>query len=276
MKNLVSKEWLLENMETDNLVILDVRSDLKDSKYGELQYNINHIRKAQFVSFKDCLVGEIKAHGGRHPLPDMKDFIEDMKGLGVDNDSIVVVYDDGNLEMAGRLWWMLKYVGKKDVYVLDGGIRAWKKNNLHLTTDIEPPNISNALDLNINKSIAVDMEYVRSNLESENIAIIDSRAYERFIGEVEPLDKIPGHIPNALNYPWMNLVADEELYSPPEELTEYFKEMDGYEEIIVHCGSGITGTVNIIFMEEIGLKPKLYVGGYSDWISYNDNEIMTK
>ena len=275
MKNIVSREWLLENMETDNLVILDVRSDMNDPKYGELQYKMGHIRKAQFVSFKDVLVSEIKAHGGRHPLPEMKDFIEKMKDFGVDNDSIVVVYDDGNLEMAGRLWWMLKYAGKNKVYVLEGGVKGWKKNNFNLTTEIDTPNKSNALDLNINKSIAVDMEYVKSNLESENIAIIDSRAYERFIGEVEPLDKIPGHIPNALNYPWMNLLADEELYSP-EELFEYFKELDGYEEIIVHCGSGITGTVNIIFMEEIGLKPKLYVGGYSDWISYDDNEIITK
>lgn len=273
MKNIVSREWILENMEIENLVILDVRYDMNDSRYGELQYELGHISGAQFVSFNDVLVGKVKIHGGRHPLPDMENFIENMKNFGVDNESIVVAYDDGNLEMAGRLWWMLRYVGKKDVYVLDGGIKAWNENNLNLTTEIEQPKVSKSLNLDIDKSMVVDMNYVKSILESEDIAIIDSRAYERFIGDVEPIDKIAGHIPNTLNYPWMNLLADEELYSV-DDLSEYFKELDGYEDIIVHCGSGITGTVNIMFMEEIGLKPKLYVGGYSDWISYDDNEII--
>lgn len=86
------------------------------------------------------------------------------------------------------------------------------------------------------------------------------------------MDRIPGHIPNALNYPWMDLIKDGEIISL-DEAKQHFKDLKDYEEIIVYCGSGITATVNILLMEEIGLNPKHYAGGYSDWVSYEDNEV---
>jgi len=272
MKNIVSKEWLLDNLFKENIIILDVRYDMNNSDYGRLQYEENHIPRAQFVSFDDVLVGEIKEHGGRHPLPDMYKFIEDMNKYGINHESLVVVYDDGTLEMAGRLWWMLRYAGKKEVYVLEGGIKSCKRNNFVLTNEVIKPYSLGMLILDIDNSMVVDMDYVKENSKSPSIAIVDSRAYERYIGKVEPIDKIPGHIPNAINYPWTNLLENEQLFLY-KELTEYFHELEEFQEIIVHCGSGITGTVNVMAMDEIGLKPKLYVGGYSDWISYSDNKI---
>ena len=275
MKNIVSKEWLRDNLFMDNLVILDVRYDMNDSSYGRLQYEKSHIPRAQFVQFDDILVGEIKEHGGRHPLPDMDKFIQDINKYGIDNESIVVVYDDGKLEMAGRLWWMLKYAGKKEVYVLEGGIKSWEKNRFILTNEVTKPDSFGTLVLDIDNSMIVDMGYVKRNLESPSIAIVDSRAYERYIGKVEPIDKIAGHIPNALNYPWTNLLENEQIYSF-DKLVRYFSELEQFQEIIIHCGSGITGTVNVMAMDEIGLKSKLYVGGYSDWISYSDNKIVNE
>lgn len=275
MKNIVSREWLINNMSNENLVILDVRGELGEPEYGLKEYEKGHINGAQFVSVEEVLTGKIEKHGGRHPLPEMKEFVEDMKKIGVSNASIVVIYDDGDLAMAGRLWWMLKYIGKENVYVLEGGIKAWINNNLEVTKEVLQPKESKDLSLNINHEIEVHMNYVKDNLHKDNIVIIDSRAYERYIGEVEPLDRIPGHIPSALNYPWMNLVKDGKVMSKDESV-KYFENLQQYDEIIVHCGSGITGTVNIMFMEEIGLKPKLYLGGYSDWISYDDNIVIQK
>lgn len=275
MKNIVSQQWLVNNMEMENVIILDARAELGDANYGLREYENGHIKGAIFVSVEDTLTGEVDIHGGRHPLPNMEDFIEDMKRLGINDDSTVVVYDDGDLAMAGRLWWMLKYSGKDKVYILAGGIKAWTQNGLEVTTEVPEKKKSKSLSLNIDTSMEVDINYVKEVIDLDNIAIIDSRATERYRGEVEPIDKIPGHIPNALNYPWTNLVADGKLMSK-EELEKYFEPLREYDEIIVHCGSGITGTVNCIFMEEIGLKPKLYVGGYSDWISYEDNEIVSE
>jgi thiosulfate/3-mercaptopyruvate sulfurtransferase len=273
MENIVSQQWLINNMSNENLIILDVRAELDDSDYGFREYKKGHIKGAQFVSLEESMTGDFGVHGGRHPLPDMKEFIENMKKLGIHDDSTIVIYDNGDLAMAGRLWWLLKYSGKDKVYILAGGMKNWLDNNLDVTTEIPYFKESDSLSLNIDHSMEVDMNYVKSAIDSNNIAIIDSRAYERYSGEVEPIDRIAGHIPSALNFPWMNLVTDGKIMDI-EDIVNYFEPLENYEEIIVHCGSGITGTVNILFMEEVGLKPRFYVGGYSDWVSYEDNIVI--
>lgn len=273
MKNIVSQEWLLENMSREDLIVLDTRAELGDLEYGIKEYEKGHIEGARFVSVEDIMTGEVGAHGGRHPLPNMEKFIDDMKKLGIRDGSTVVIYDDGDLAMAGRLWWMLKYIGFPKAYVLDGGIKLWTEKGLPVTTEIRKVKEGDRLSLNIDHSILVDIDYVKKAMEKESTAIVDARAAERYRGEVEPLDRIPGHIPNALNFPWMKLVERGRSMSK-EEATVYFQPLKDYEEIIVHCGSGITGTVNYIFMEEIGLKPKFYLGGYSDWVSYEDNVVI--
>ncbi len=126
----------------------------------------------------------------------------------------------------------------------------------------------------MNPSIEVSIEEVREALKDPKSAVIDSRTAERFRGEVEPIDKVAGHIPGAVNYPWTDLTEGERV-PDLDELMDHFKPLKGYDQLIVHCGSGITGTVNVLFMEEIGLKPKLYVGGWSDWITYPENEVAT-
>lgn len=274
MKNIVSQEWLINNLSNENLIILDARAGLTDSDYGYDGYREGHIKGAQFVSMEETMTGELGLHGGRHPLPDMEVFIKDMKDLGINDGSTIVIYDDGDLAMAGRLWWLLKYSGKDNVYILEGGIKQWINNGNDLTAEIPKVPKSDSLSLNINDLMNVNINYVKAAIDSENIAIVDARARERYSGEVEPLDRIPGHIPNALNFPWMDLVTDGNIMDK-EQLIDYFKPLEDYEEIIIHCGSGITGTVNYILMEEIGLKPRLYAGGYSDWVSYPDNEVET-
>ncbi|MBU5425369.1 sulfurtransferase [Tissierella pigra] len=272
MKNIISQEWLKDNIMKEDLIILDTRAELNNPNYGLNEYKKGHIKGAQFVPMEEITTGELREHGGRHPLPNMNEFIENMKSFGIKDDSTIIIYDDGDLAMAGRLWWILKYSGKHQVYILEGGIKSWVENGMEVTTEIPKVKKSDILTLNLEPSIEVDIDYVKKAIGNKDVAIIDSRAYERYIGEVEPLDKIPGHIPNALNYPWMNLVEDG--LKSKEELEEYFKTLKGYKEVIVHCGSGITGTVNLMFMEEVGLKPKFYVGGYSDWVSYEDNEVI--
>ncbi len=273
MKNIISSKWLLDHIEKENLIILDVRENTDGVNSGFEEYKKGHIKGARYVSFEDVLADKPKAHGGRHPLPDMNKFVENMKALGINDDSIIVIYDDGNLAIAGRLWWMLKYIGKKEVYILKGGLNQWKDNGFELTTEIVTPNIFGTLTMDIDSSMKVEMLDVKEAINSDNIAIVDARAYERYAGKVEPLDKIPGHIPSALNYPWTNLVKNGEIILE-DDLEEYFKPLKEFDEIIVHCGSGITGTVNVLFMEEIGLNPKLYIGSYSDWVSYDDNIVV--
>lgn len=274
MKNFKTKEWLFEYINNDNLIILDARAELNDSSAGFEQYKNGHIKGAQYVDLDEVMTGEIGEHGGRHSLPPMDEFANNMKKLGINDDSIIIVYDNGDLAMAGRLWWLLKYAGLEKVYVLEGGYDDWINSNLEITQEVTKPTKSTNLTLNINRCLIADIKDVKSVINSDNIAIVDSRTFDRYSGEVEPLDTVAGHIPTALNYPWVDLIKDNK--KDIIELKEHFEELFKFDEILVHCGSGITGTVNMLFMEEIGLKPKLYAGGYSDWISYNGNKVISK
>lgn len=275
MKNFVTKEWLRDNMSMEDLVILDARAEILDSEYGLREYKKSHIPGAQFVSLDKTLKGEIKTHGGRHPFPHMDTFIQDMRKLGIGDESTVVVYDDGDLDVSGRVWFLLKYAGKEDVFILSGGFKEWKDSDYEISAEVKEVEKQGNLSLKIDHSLVVKMEDVRDALEDDQAVIVDSRSYERYAGEVEPLDKIAGHIPGGVNSPWMNLVEDGHL-KKDEELQEIFKDIKKHDRIIVHCGSGVTGTVNLLAMERIGLKPLFYTGGYSDWISYDENEVRQK
>lgn len=275
MKNFVTQDWLLEHINDSNLILFDARAELSDSEYGIRNYKDSHIANSHFVSLETVMAGEKKEHGGRHPLPEMNIFLENMKSFGVNDDSIVVIYDDGDLAMAGRLWWMLKFIGHKNVFLLEGGIYHWSKNGLATTQEIINPLPSSNLTLNIQDCMIADINEVKEAISNPDVAIIDSRSFDRYSGKCEPIDKIAGHIPSALNYFWLDLAKDGVLMDI-ESVKERFKDLNSYEKLIVHCGSGITGTVNLMFLDEIGINAKLYVGGYSDWISYPENKIETK
>lgn len=276
MKNFITQMELVKNIANDpDLLVLDARAELADAFAGYNSFKTSHIKNAQFVSMENTMTGKIDTHGGRHPLPDMKNFIEAMKSIGMTESSKVVIYDDGNLAMAGRLWWLLKYTGKDKVYILEGGMKKWLENQLEVTAILTEPLMSDSLSLNINPSLLADIHDVKSAVHLKDTAIVDSRAYERYSGQIEPLDIKPGHIPSAINYPWTDLVHNGQIIDQ-RQIEQKFKPLHDYKELIVHCGSGITGTVNILFMEEVGLKPKLYLGGYSDWVSYEELDVVKK
>lgn len=274
MKNIVSAEWLVENLNKERIVVLDARSELGNPNYGSDSYKEGHIEGAVYVSVEDILTGKLEQHGGRHPLPDMNEFAMNINKLGVDDNSIVIVYDDGDLSMAGRLWWMLKLIGKEDARLLAGGIKKWIEKGYPVSKTTTSPNPGKTLTVKMEPSIEASIDEVKEALKDPKAFVIDSRTGERFRGEVEPIDRVAGHIPGAVNYPWTDLTEGGRV-PDIEELMERFESLKGSEQLIVHCGSGITGTVNMMFMEEIGLQPKLYVGGWSDWISYPENEVVT-
>lgn len=275
MKNFISSNWLKENINNKDILIFDVRYELGNEDYGLEEYKKGHIPGAIFIPMEDVLTGEVRKHGGRHPLPNLDDFANDMNNYGVDDSKTVVVYDDGELAMAGRLWWMLKYIGKKEVFVLNGGISQWKEQGYDLSVEETKFNKGEKLTLEINDKMVADVQDVRKAIEDKKTVIVDSRTSDRYMGEVEPIDKIPGHIPTAVNYSWKELVenfSDLDL----EKLDVHYRDLKPYDRIIAHCGSGITGIVNIMFLDEIGLESALYLGGYSDWISYDENIIINE
>lgn len=278
MNNLVSAKWLKDNINDKNIVIVDCRFNLMDKEYGKKSYEKGHIKGAKRVDIETELSSIVKKHGGRHPLPSVRELKNTFENIGISNDSVVISYDEGDLAGASILWWILKYLGHEKAYVLDGGLEAFKELGGEISTENEKSN-KGKLDISIQEHMKVDMEYVRERLENENVVIIDSREYKRYIGEFELVDKKAGHIPGAVNYFWMDILEkdDDKLYLKSQnELKKQFAELMDYDEVIVYCGSGITACPNSLALSEAGIRHKLYVGSFSDWISYDENIVETK
>lgn len=278
MKNIVNASWLKNNLDNEKLVIVDCRFNLMDKDYGRKSYEEGHIKKAVRIDLETQLSGEVKEFGGRHPLPTIDELKETFESIGISNDSIVIAYDEGDLAGPSRLWWILKYMGHKNVYILDGGINSFKELNGEIVTDVTKV-VRGNFDISINEDMRVNMYYVKEKLYNENVAIVDSRENIRYIGELEPIDKKAGHIPGALNYFWMDILDKGEnliKIKTKEDLSVHFEKLNDYDEVIVYCGSGITACPNSLALTEIGIKHKLYPGSFSDWISYDDNKVDTK
>jgi thiosulfate/3-mercaptopyruvate sulfurtransferase len=274
MSNFVTSEWLAEHLNDNDLLIVDCRANLFDKEYGKRVYEKGHIRNAFFLDVKKDLADEPKEHGGRSPLPELHVLKEKLESIGMTNSKTVIAYDETELAGAERLWWMLKYLGHEKAYVLNGGIKTWINDGYELTSEV-PTSNKGMFKINLDPSIITDILEIRSKMGKEGFIILDSRAPERYRGEIEPIDRKAGHIPGAKNYFWKNALNEKGQFKSKEELKDIYKSLGKYDEIVLQCGSGIDGCGNFIAMDEIGFKPKLYVGSWSDWVSYNDNPVAT-
>ncbi len=189
--------------------------------------------------------------------------------MGVNfQETLVVAYDDSRLAFAARLWWLLRYLGHDRVAVLDGGFTGWQKAGYPVTAEVPVAKRGNFAP-QLRPERVVDIEYVRSRKDLEGVALVDSREPERYRGEREPIDPIAGHIPAAVNYPWQEVTDAQGNVRPASEQKQRWKDLEGAEEIMVYCGSGVTACVNLLSLEIAGIPTgKLYAGSWSDWCSY--------
>ncbi|GAA0604267.1 sulfurtransferase [Virgibacillus siamensis] len=278
MTEIVSVKWLAEQMKEhpENIVIVDVRFQLTDDQAGRKTYLDGHIPGAVYLDLNKDLSDKPAKHGGNHPLPDMETFTAKIGHIGIDNDTTVVVYGKGNDMFAGRLWWLLRYVGHEKAYILDGGFEEWVSQGYEVSTDI-PKLEAKSFKPSIQEDAAVDMEQVKEKLDKQSAILIDSRGKDRYLGKTEPLYAKAGHIPGAKNYFWKNVLDEEGKWKNEADLKENFKDLPKDKEIIVSCGSGVSATPNVLALKAAGFENvKLYPGSYSDWISYEENEVEKK
>lgn len=276
MNFVVNKEWLVEHLEHEKVKIIDCRNDLVDPNLGKESYEKGHIPGAFHFDLKEQLASTAVKHGGRHPLPNLNQFQKELEKVGIDHSSIVVTYDDGGGMYASRLWWLLKYVGHEKVYVLNEGFDGWLAAKYPTTKEILKA-IPTKYEINIQEDMLASVNDVKDIVQNDNehTVLIDSRAHERYLGEVEPLDKVAGHIPGAINKMWGEGLENGAFKSSKEQ-EERFSELDKDEPVVVYCGSGVSATPNYIALKMAGFTDvKLYAGSYSDWVSYDENEVET-
>ncbi|HLR02597.1 MAG TPA: sulfurtransferase [Virgibacillus sp.] len=274
MDYLVTCDWLKKKQHEENIVVIDVRFQLKDSDAGRKAYLEGHIPGAVYLDLNKDLSSKPVKHGGSHPLPEMDVFAAKLGSIGITDDTTVVIYDENNDMFAARMWWLLYYVGHENTYLLDGGLKAWVEDGNELTTEV-PALHARTFEPRIRENETVDMETVRDR--GEKVVLIDSRSPDRYSGKTEPMYKKAGHIPGAINYFWKDVLRENGGWKNTDELSDHFNALDKDDEIIVSCGSGVSACPNVIALKSAGFKNvKLYPGSYSDWISYDENETETE
>lgn len=278
MNPLIEVNELLELYNNESLVLIDA----SNGKGAKENYAKNHLDKALFVDLSTELshIGENAANGGRHPLPTIDEFLITLNKLGIDEESHVVIYDDNHgANAATRFWWMLRAVGHKKAQVLNGGVVDLEKSGWPTSNATVKPKQVKAYTATHWQLPVSDLTEVEKYSEDEDCLIIDVRESKRFKGEFEPIDLIAGHIPGAINIPFSTNLDEEGRFLPrsvlKEKYSKLFKQKKS-ENIIVHCGSGVTACHTLFAMDYAGLEiPKLYVGSWSEW-SRNNKKIATE
>lgn len=272
MQALVTAQWLHEHLRDENIIIADCRFSLNDPQAGEQAYQEDHIPGAFYFHLNRDLSGPKAEHGGRHPLPRVEDLAELLSRVGVGNDTIVIAYDDQEMSMAGRLWWLLRYLGHEKTAVLDGGYAAWKRAGYEVTKEL-PVATPASFVPNVQADMLVDVQTVKER--ASNTVLLDSRAGERYRGEQETIDAKAGHIPGARHFFYKDNLSPDLTMQSVDKLQERIAPFAD-KEIIVYCGSGVTACTNLLAMHAAGrTDAKLYPGSWSDWISYPENPIAT-
>jgi thiosulfate/3-mercaptopyruvate sulfurtransferase len=286
MSNLISAA-ALSALASEQVRIIDCRFRLQDPAVGKSLYEQGRIPQAHFFDLDEDLSRQPAANGheGRHPLPDIDALVRRLQEAGVSNDSLVVAYDDMGGLFAGRLWWLLKYLGHDRVQLLDGGIQAWQAAGYDLDTTV--PDVTKDMTKDVAKGnfaatprpeMVATIDEVKNNLDVPDVLLIDARAAERYRGDTEPLDKQAGHIPGAINLPFAGNLAgalEGGLFADQDALAARFADVQEAETVIAYCGSGVSAAHNVLAMDELGIKSKLYLGSWSDWSSRDDTPIAT-
>ncbi|MGR6129294.1 sulfurtransferase [Paenibacillus polymyxa] len=279
MKSIVSKRWLLARLYEPDMIIADCRSLLGQAGAGRTQFNEDHIPGAIHFDLEEDLTAPLGEHGGRHPLPDVNTLAARLSRAGINASSRIVAYDDQGGMMASRFWWLLRYLGHEQVYVLEEGYSAWKEAKFPVTSD-QPIRIPSTFTPNLQPQMLTNMQEVhrvsKDSLPGGSSILIDSRERPRYLGLEEPIDQAAGHIPGAVNFFWKEVLDEQGSFKNAEQLQQHFADLDPNAEIIVYCGSGVSACPNVLALNEAGFsKVRLYPGSWSDWISYEENPVAT-
>ena len=249
--------------------VFDVRFDLARPDAGEAAWREAHLPGAHYLhldrdlSAKD---GVPALCGGRHPLPTREVFAATAARLGLTPDTPVVLVDAQGGMFAARAWWMLRWIGARDVRVLDGGLAAWRAAGGALEPgEVAPATPGPAWPLGPEpEGLRLTADALAAQLG--RVALLDARAPERYRGDVEPLDPVAGHIPGALNRPFSANLGPDGRFLPPEALRAAFQGLAGARPVVHQCGSGVTACHNLLAMAVAGLPGgALYAGSWSEW-----------
>jgi thiosulfate/3-mercaptopyruvate sulfurtransferase len=266
MTPILSPDALSQLLATESdVVLLDARAN---------GYDVSHLRGAQRADLETQLSaardeGANPASGGRHPLPPLDRWTQQLGAWGIGPETHVVIYDDqSGANAAARAWWMLRAVGHERVSVMDGGLAAAMTAGFEMTQAVpviaaRPPYPAAQW-----QRPTIDRSRVDALRTDASWKVLDVRSGERFRGETEPIDPVAGHIDGAVNLPFAQNLENGRFKSS-HELRTMYEDLLGTtpsDHLVVHCGSGVTACHTLLALEAAGLEgAALYVGSWGEW-----------
>lgn len=271
---LISAADLMAHLDDPNWLVVDCRFSLADTERGRREYSRSHIPGAVYAHIDEDLSSPVvPGVTGRHPLPDPIALAVQLSNWGANSDTMIIAYDDAGGAHASRLWWLLGWLGHDLAAVLDGGWQAWQAAG-YPETDTVPQRSQRVFQPHPRSERLVNADFVKANNHNSDYIIADSRDPQRYAGLNETIDPVAGHIPGAVNVPYMaNLQPDGHFQNPDILRQRFEKLLDGKdgEHTVFYCGSGVTACHNILAYAHAGLgQALLYPGSWSEWI--NDPE----
>jgi len=253
---LVETEWTAENIDHDNLVVLETGRSRGD-------YEAGHIPRARYFG-REFYYGEVDGVPGMFPGVEVVSAA--LREAGVDNDSVVVIYDAGNGLWATRLFWTLELLGHEHVAVLNGGVEKWTADG-HALSDTTPAVVAGGFEPDFQAHLVSTGEEIQANLE--DLVVVDARS----VGEYEGTDVRAargGHIPGAVNVDWVlnNTNAGVNTFLPLDELAEFYEaELEGRNgRIVTHCQTGVRGAHTYFVLRLLGYEDvALYDASWVEW-----------
>ena len=264
MKNtLVSIDWLKNNLQDPNLIILDASQQVNQANVSPEFAGIQ-IEGARFFDIKNDFSDS--SNPLPNTFPDPKAFAIAAQNLGINTTSKIVVYDSLGIYSSPRAWWLFQIMGHENVWVLDGGLPAWVKADFPIEK-ISPNTFTPGnFESNFNPSMVKNTADVLANIKSKTALLIDARSNDRFLGLTpEPRTGLrSGHIPGAVNIPYTDLVQNGYFLSK-EKLKAILPNQE--TALIFSCGSGITACIDYLAYEIIGSSNdrSVYDGSWTEW-----------
>jgi thiosulfate/3-mercaptopyruvate sulfurtransferase len=267
MDNLVSTEWLANEMGASDLRIVDATKHLPEAgRDARAEYAEGHIPGAVFMNLEDLVDEQAPVE---NTLPSAEKFASRMRELGLGDGSRIVLYDDSAVKTSARAWFMLRLFGAGNVALLDGGIAKWTAEGRALATGVESLRVRHYTTW-VDQAQLRDKAQVLANVASRAEQVVDARGAPRFTGaspETRP-GLASGHIPGALNLPYTNLFNADGTWKQPPALPEVFASagVDLARPVVTSCGSGVTACVLAFGMHLLGKEDfALYDGSWTEW-----------
>lgn len=271
----ISATQLQDLLTTDaDVVVLDIRRNADEVLRED--YDAGHIPGARFIDHIAQLAGTKTASSGKNPLPTKESIQESVRRWGINPDSIVVVYGEGQgAPMVTRAWWTLKWAGVPDVRYLDGGLAAWQAAGGEVTQK-EPADGNGTLQVQTGSLPTIDPDEAQSLARSG--LLFDARPVEAYLGgPVEAGQPGQGHIPGAISVPYSDNLDAEGLLLSNETIREHYASFgaDGSKQIGLYCGGGVGATTGVLALYRIGIPAALFVGSWTQWSSDPSRPVVT-